>query len=244
MSAKVKLRPPLGRRAMTVLVVAAIVILCICSRAILSEFGEGDMSLRTLEPCEPPCWQGIVPGQSTTKDVERILGALPFIKAGTVKRQSIPGPSGTYFSWGTKGVISQWGAIWLENDRVTKIRTTPGFQLTLGEAVERLGPPTFVYPNRVTAADARYYVVVAYYPQRGFSLHSVQLDYALGPGATYTVEPGFNIEWALYFAPTGLDDIIDTLESPYDPEMAASILKRTYPWYGFGTFAATEGVPR
>jgi hypothetical protein len=43
-----------------------------------------DQSLRTGKPCRPPCWQRIVPGETTAVEAQSGLASLPFVDASTI----------------------------------------------------------------------------------------------------------------------------------------------------------------
>lgn len=53
-----------------------------------------DKSLITGEPCPPPCWQGITPGQTNYLDTYGILSQLEFID-----QDSMSNTSDAYLSW-------------------------------------------------------------------------------------------------------------------------------------------------
>ncbi|HUW14593.1 MAG TPA: hypothetical protein VM537_33040, partial [Anaerolineae bacterium] len=65
-------------RCLEVLVVLGVLILGLCVGC-----GEPpppvDTSLLTGEPCEPPCWQGLTPGESTEEDVAEFMKATRFV---------------------------------------------------------------------------------------------------------------------------------------------------------------------
>ena len=46
-----------------------------------------DRSLITGEPCGPPCWQGIIPGETTEEETMTILHELPFVDGGATHVQ-------------------------------------------------------------------------------------------------------------------------------------------------------------
>jgi hypothetical protein len=49
-----------------------------------------DRSLFTGLPCAPPCWQGIVPGETTAEEAMQILRASPYVKQDNIEK------TGTY----------------------------------------------------------------------------------------------------------------------------------------------------
>jgi hypothetical protein len=52
-----------------------------------------DKSLITGDPCSPPCWHQLVPGESTEEEALEILQDLPFVDENTIELQSWYGGS-------------------------------------------------------------------------------------------------------------------------------------------------------
>lgn len=204
----------------------------------------GDTSLQTLQPCAPPCWHNIVPGQSTAADVRRILPSLPFIRTETIEDQD------SYFRWLYTNPPGPFGTIKLENGVVTRIQARPGFRLELREVIERFGPPERVYPNNVRAPDGGFYQVSVYYPDKGLAFYTSkfpELGTGAGPGVPigstvygtekYSIEPDFPIEAVYYVVPTTLGEIMYLLNAGPDPRLGEFAVQHSYPWQGYGTFS-------
>jgi len=192
---------------------------CITTRA-------ADMSLRTLQPCAPPCWQGIIPGHSNTADVRRILPSLPFISPGSIEEFSNPQEHEIYFSW-------SYGAILVVNDTVVHIDTQPGFRLELGEVVERFGPPERFFPRNVRGPHGSYYTISLYYPDKGLVFNTPNLPGLPLDAKEYSVRPDFSVYSVDYLAPGTVEELIRQLEPPSTVDFA---IQNSLPWQGFGTF--------
>ncbi len=94
-------------------------------------------------PCKPPCWQGLVPGESTRLDVEQAMeqlrtsGWAHFIDAG---------PPGGYFIYPSPFTIH--GSIHVamnDNDIVAAISGTTLFYYPIGTLIEQFGNPEGLY---------------------------------------------------------------------------------------------------
>lgn len=199
----------------------AVILLTACTATTTS-----DMSLRTLQPCAPPCWYGIIPGQSNAADVKRILPTLPFIQPSSIKERPYPEGNGHYFSW-------SYGAILLINDTVVHIETRPGFQLELGEVVERFGPPARFFPRNVRGPHGGYYRISLYYPDKGLVFNTPNLPGLPLDAKEYSVRPDFSVDSVDYLAPGTVEELIRQLEPPLIVDFA---IQNSLPWQGFGTF--------
>lgn len=104
-----------------------------------------DTSLRSGEPCAPPCWQGLVPGESTDKDVMETLEGLPFVRQDSILRRDWSGDS----EWETiewhSSVSLAYGSVGNARlnpeDKVAWIGFELEYELTLQELIGILGKP-------------------------------------------------------------------------------------------------------
>lgn len=207
------------------------ILLAACTSSV-GTVGDGDTSLRTLQPCAPPCWQGITPGQSNAADVRRILPTLPFIQSGSIEEQPYPEGNGSAFSWFYLHP-GGFGSILLLDDRVSTIEARPGFQLELGEVVERFGSPERFYPANVRGPDGGFYIVSLYYPGEGLVFFTSRLPQLPLDATEYTVSPNFLVDKVVYLEPGTFEEVIHRLT----PGAEELFIKDSLPWKGFGTFA-------
>jgi len=177
-----------------------------------------------------------VPGRSTADDVRRILPTLPFINPQSIEEHSDNRVEGGYsFRWLYAGSLGSFGSIQLRNNVVTLIATRPGFRLELREVVDRFGPPDRILPLNFVMPDGGYYLVALYYADQGLVFDTPQLPH-LGYGAKeYHLEPDLPVEFVSYSEPGSLEQLI-IYAHEIKPEQVESVLERTYPWQGFGTF--------
>ena len=105
-----------------------------------------DDSLITVDPCAPPCWQGIVPYESTRQQAMSSLTELSFVDADTIESQPFSG--GEQIFWGSLSTSSDEhiGAIAVNTDgQVESIFTAVEYQLEIQQLVGVYGEPDIAY---------------------------------------------------------------------------------------------------
>jgi hypothetical protein len=193
----------------------------------------------TSTECDPPCWYGITPGETTPQEATVILVNLdlvssmngwphdPMFKRETPELNRI---TWTYIRNGTVGDIE--GCAYLQDDRILAILLSTLGSLTISDAFERLGEPDLVL-TRVHRSDTREWVrVILIYPTDGYQ---VEVDINLSVAARDNhVEISANIPVyrVIYFDPShyeyliGMKILIDGL--------GKTALDKARHWQGFG----------
>ncbi len=93
------------------------------------------------EPCKPPCWRGLIPGQSTSSDVAKVIEQL---KTSGWANEVVGGPHGfvaypsPFTTRGTVGLLVVSGT-------VAHISGDLLFSYTLNDMVDQFGDPEAVY---------------------------------------------------------------------------------------------------
>lgn len=133
-----------------------------------------DLSLLTGEPCEPPCWQGLMAGVSTDGDIERFLMSSGLVNGNSVYRGSLSRGAKTV------GVSIQWlssanvqgaharNSFHIEDAILQDMTIYLDAQVSLAELIERYGPPD----KYVAVLSGIHFTVVGvslFYPERGFT---------------------------------------------------------------------------
>jgi len=100
--------------------------------------------------CEPPCWQGINPGETGREEAIRLLQNIPHVKSETITGNDKDYLGFDQINWG----FDQWtrltGHISLKDDVVIAIYFSPPIDepaIQLGQAIERFGYPTHVFSD-------------------------------------------------------------------------------------------------
>jgi hypothetical protein len=176
-----------------------------------------------LSDCSPPCWRGVVPGET---DRQRILDLL------TEPPDTEPGLP--VLEWGERCVNGGYSLaqvrIFLDsNDVVESIRLVePAHKYTFRDAVDELGPPSLVLMTPCgPETDLGFLYLV--YPERGV---------ALGSGfvptlnrSPYQPPAGTRVYQWLYFAPIPSDRFQAESGPIYGCGM--SYANRSSGWQGF-----------
>jgi hypothetical protein len=158
--------------------------------------------LFTQNPCSPPCWYGITPGETTRKEAFDILHELPFVDtididtAGNIGWQQIGASS-------DEGI----GGIMFSGELVESINLrrfiTP---LTVQQVIEFAGPPEATESTYLFPGDNRIEVHMVWL-QQGLlvDVEPIRDDQALGRGSL--VVPESEISIVIFQLP--VDDLSD-----------------------------------
>jgi hypothetical protein len=133
-----------------------------------------DRSLLTGVPCEPPCWQELIPGESTVEDVLEVLENAPFVDVASIQRTSFDERETIEWqssvseraSWETSPI----GVVELSEGRVSSILVNLEYELGLQELVGLMGEPAgyFVFSHDSPAGPVCYtYSVGFVWPENG-----------------------------------------------------------------------------
>lgn len=108
-----------------------------------SEAGR-EITLLTGDPCLPPCWYGIVPGETTIEDVKVALPTLSFVDEESINEHKYTYSSGLEWSmsWLSLRNRKEAGEIWFdETGLVSRIGHYWGRDVELKELIDIYGPP-------------------------------------------------------------------------------------------------------
>ncbi|MBN1976695.1 MAG: hypothetical protein JW918_04765 [Anaerolineae bacterium] len=197
---------------------------------------ELDTSLLTDDPCRAPCWHNIIPGVSGEDDVRAQLQDSPFVKEGTLEYELTEWREVQLgmFYWQGRG--EHYNRVYLRDGKVLRIEIRIDHDWTLGEAVDKFGPPKGVLADTYGVETTGYHVDF-YYPAQGLIFESnmlpVDRQVYLGDGKGI-LQKDLKVTQATYFAPTSLEGMISEvyLYSP-DDDMEGW-LANIHEWQGFG----------
>jgi len=191
-------------RSLAVLVSLVLLILGLCVGC--GEPPPLDMSLLTGEPCEPPCWQGLTPGESTEEDVAEFIRATGFVDTRTIYRGRLTRRGevvGVSIQWrSTAGVGGRSNSFHIEGGVLKDIIISPDYDLTLQRLFERYGPPE-KYRAILQGFERQWVDVILFYPTHGFTVYL-----ALRPDDP-TLEPDSRVESVWYFRAAPLELFIE-----------------------------------
>ena len=216
---------------------AALVWLALLTLAVSSRCSEPppvDTSLLTGEPCEPPCWQGLTPGESTENDVLEFIRATRYVDPRTMYRGKV------YRGGEVVGLSMQWrstaarsrnvesNAFLIEGGVLQSIIMHPDYDLTLESLLERYGSPE-KFRAYVAGFDRPYVSLRIYYPTHGFT---AQLELPIDDP---WLRPDSKVARLWYFRAAPLERFVElACDGGYFTGPPEKVLARLGDWKGYG----------
>jgi len=217
--------------ASIVLVAASVIVACVgCTQP-----PPLDMTLLTGEPCEPPCWQGLTPGQSTEEDVAAFMESTGFVDTRTVHRAGFTRltrdgeeVAGIGIHWSSSAGLGPCNHLSIEEGVLKYITICPDYNLALERLFDRYGPPE-KYHAILQGFERRWVEVTLFYPTHGFTV-DVVLAYDDG-----TLQPESSVASMWYFRAAPLDRFIELgWEAGYFGRTPARWPEFLHDWQGYG----------
>ncbi len=149
-------------------------------------------------PCEPPCWEGVIPGRTTASDAVALLNHSPIVLTAELTHSIITGHGLLIWQWlndGRGGQANYYTLPITTNEAIYFISLFYPTPFTLREVIQAYGEPSDVLarayrnPDGSIASD-----VGIYYRVRG-----------LGLGAATMGKVDLNLDmpvWVAFFEPT------------------------------------------
>jgi hypothetical protein len=158
-----------------------------------------DMSLLTREPCEPPCWQGLMPGVSTEDQVNEFTT----IYRGRVTRSGeMAGVSIDWLSTANVQGAHAVNSFRVEDGVLRDIIVYLDSKATLKELLEVYGPPDG-FSAGLTGVESTRVDVVLLYPEHGF------IAFLSLPAHDPSLQPDSVLSWLWYFRAAPLDRFLE-----------------------------------
>jgi hypothetical protein len=210
----------------------------LCMLTLCASCGEPppvDRSLLTGEPCEPPCWQGLTPGESTEEDVAEFMRATRFVDTRSVYRSSYTRltrggeeVSGVVITWRSSGSLVMCSEFSIEEGVLKDITICPYPGVTLGSLIDRYGPPE-KYRAILQGFERQWVDVTLFYPAHGFTVY-----FMLSPDDT-TLGPQSKVESVWYFRAAPLERFLELrYEAGSGGPTPGELLELLRDWQGYG----------
>ena len=164
-----------------------------------------DRSILTDDPCAAPCWQGIVPGVTTSTEAADILMTLEFIEPSSLWSFGDDLRWRTSASQEDPAIVSE---IRSRDGLVSFMEIGVDFELALQDILEKYGPPEKVLAYESAREERIQTEIYFYYPQQGL----VFVSWASGPvpvSEFFMLDATTPITVIYYFAPTTIDEWFD-----------------------------------
>jgi hypothetical protein len=225
------------RIILTLMIVSALILL------IISLFSNKQKAtwITHLDACQPPCWQGITPGETSKEELLDILYSNPLFDTDSIYFRGFD--SRTIINDIVYARITNEEKIgfYLIEDIVAYISFHEEPGITLGEAVDLFGEPEYIYSEEYVGAarimgSAMHRHIIGMSPNQGFIL-----DYDLfrTPRRQRSeITPNINLHDISFFGPKYFEMMVDHKmftasrgTSTYPPPKKFS--ERLYPWQGY-----------
>jgi hypothetical protein len=181
--------------------------------------------------CKPPCWQGIIPGETSGSEVLAMLPTLPFVKANTIQDWHKQAAAQLDRNSGASGVY-----IHNYEQKVKVIIINIRSKFTFAEAIEYYGEPEKVLAieQRRNTVYLSYFLI---YPEIGLAVLS-----NTGPirpeKAQSAIRPDDVVDFVNFFNPIYFEQVFSDFSiARIDPDLFKSGLQD---WQGFGEVEPIE----
>jgi hypothetical protein len=154
------------KRLLCYLVCLVSILLTACT----SSWEQIDAGLFIGKPCKAPCWNNLIPGQSSGNDVDQFIKSLSTIE--WQGRNSIVYKSGcklVQISDKPGTTVNALVEFYIDNDKLTYIQTYHDYMPNLIEIVNHFGPPEYVEALHVIGPDGEFYGLDIFYPKQGLA---------------------------------------------------------------------------
>ena len=193
-----------------------------------------DETLVTGRPCLPPCWHGIIPGETNTQDALNLVKQLPFVDSATVEEtvKDLYLNTDNSILWLYPGTSDFGGRLFFNRNRVSWLRVSYPVYLRLEEIIARTGEPDWVWAGKAGSAGTEY-IFRFFFETSGLMLESRLYGAGTAIDGKTLLSSDIEIEQARYFQPQSLRDYFTDILGAKETE-SKQISEAYLPWPGFG----------
>lgn len=121
--------------------------------------------------CSWPCWQGITPGVTRSSDALQLLQASPLVSKSTLQTEG-SGPENGDARWYSEISEQFLGFMEWQDGVVSLIHLDAYVELSIGEIINKFGPPEKVYFDNCAEIPESppQWCACLYYPKKGFEI--------------------------------------------------------------------------
>jgi hypothetical protein len=195
-----------------------------------------DRTFMDESSCKPPCWQGIIPGQTTRSEALEILHGSSYVRRWSVRVKGDDGLGRAVFDT-TRIERYEASVVWWRGGVVYRVDVAVAFSLTAEQLIERYGQPEALGAEQTGLPEHPRWTFLLYYPRHGLK---VELNGAEGDNCVWPSTP---VEQLWLFEPCDLTQVGSRLFP--DPEVFGSYgLTRMRPWKGYGDVTTLYDLPK
>ena len=200
--------------------------------AILAEISRHPSSILTSTECEPPCWYGIRPGETTSWEVLDFLLIQDWVIGRSINEWTT-GDETTQIAWKFQRPAGDTaGYIYFHGDRVTAISISTIGSLNVSEAFLLLGQPASMVAINKEITTRHWIEIDLIYPDEGFL---VQVDIDLQANVQQNqveITEGTPVYRIIYFDPRLYEELMES--GILIDESIDTITNNIQPWLGLG----------
>lgn len=194
-------------------------------------------SILDYSACEPPCWQHITPGLTSHQQFLDSLQRIPHLVPGSLRDYGLPSRGFQDFIRARYQFPSEaetYLDAYLLNDKVAVLVFVGGWDLTLGQAISKLGEPTDIAVFRY-GGDVFVQMVT---PIKGIAFGYSSVGH---PSWWHSrIEPDIRIDSIQYFALDAYQPMLDAELLSYSSVGASATLAKMRQWKGYGDLSQYE----
>ena len=167
--------------------------------------------------CSWPCWQGITPGVTTSSDALQLLQVSPAVLKSSIRSDELgPGIGTAHWYWGIGSILFDCVMEWRDGI-VSRIRLTAFSKFSIGDVIDRFGPPekVSVIDCEMTPEQPREWCADFYYVKRGFE---IRLKWKMPEYADdVQLSPSDPIQSVYLSEPSTIEDLLSYLGGGRNP---------------------------
>ena len=199
-----------------------------------------DPSTVLANPCDPPCWYGIQPGEMTSVPALSILMDLPWVVSIRERMRRYPRNNELiHLEWKfSRPVPDTYGYAYFDDDICTAISILTYGSLTVSDAFGRFGEPELMWMHSEKAGTREWVEVTLLYSSDGIVVE-VDIDLPAEGASNYVEIREKTPVWRVtYFDPGRFQGLLDT--EILINERPRSRLGDLVPWPGLGSIPYTR----
>jgi hypothetical protein len=225
----------LPKHTRSLMIIITAILLTACFQQLSPEDKLQSILFSTYD-CEAPCWQGIMPGESTEKDFLDLVDSSPSKNFDQLNRNELS--EGLQYLWYDRST-SILSSLDINNDVISFVnfQFVQGENLTLESVINTLGPPDF-YTARVSSGERDMFNFNVFYEDKGIAVNFRIIPFSIPASASHPdcqVEITSNMPArSIYFvAPGTVEELQDDLDRVF------FIHEEPKPWPGLGVVHLT-----
>jgi hypothetical protein len=198
----------------------------------MRHFNRQPSVILTSTECNPPCWYGIIPGQSTSSEVYATLDQLDSVDKNSIRDAYDPRGKHTEIFWFFQRPIEDnAGSIYLDNDQAIATNILTINSLKLADLFEKIGQPETYWAEIRQGENREFLEVYLLYPTKGcVATVIVDIEGSANQVEIHETAPVFRVT---YFAPEMYQELLETqilIDKPVNARTGS-----LQAWSGFGT---------